>query len=65
MSDETITRPDIQMHRVRDASAISRISVNTLFEHIRAGRLKSVKIGGRRLIPETALREFLQIEDTR
>jgi excisionase family DNA binding protein len=54
-------RPDIQMHRIDDAAAISRLSRNTLYNHIKAGSLKSVRIGGRRLIPETALREFLQI----
>jgi excisionase family DNA binding protein len=55
-------RPDLQMYHVDDAAAISRLSRNTLYNQINAGRLKSVRIGGRRLIPETALREFLQID---
>jgi excisionase family DNA binding protein len=64
-SEVTNFRPDIQMHRIDDAAAISRLSRNTLYNHINAGRLKSVRIGGRRLIPETALREFLQIGELR
>jgi excisionase family DNA binding protein len=48
-------------HRVDDAAEVCGIGRSTLFEHIRHGRLKSVKIGGRRLIPDAALREFLQI----
>jgi excisionase family DNA binding protein len=61
-SDRLTIRPEIQMHRISDAAQITRLHANTIFEHIKAGRLKSVKIGGRRLIPETALREFLQIK---
>jgi hypothetical protein len=59
--EATIRRSDIQMHRIDDASAISRLSRSTL----KAGRLKSVKVGGRRLIPDSALRELLQVEEQR
>jgi excisionase family DNA binding protein len=54
---------DIKMHRIDDASAISSLSRSTLYDHIRSGRLKSIKVGGRRLIPDSALRELLQIEE--
>ena len=43
-------------HRIEDAVAVSGIGRSTLFEHIRHGRLKSIKIGGLRLIPDASLR---------
>jgi excisionase family DNA binding protein len=52
-----------QMHRIDDAVEISRLGRSTLYTYIKSGRLKSVRIGGRRLIPDSALRELLQIEE--
>jgi excisionase family DNA binding protein len=53
------------MHRIDDAFEISRLGRSTLYNHMKSGRLKSVRIGGRRLIPDSALRELLQIEESR
>ena len=50
-------------HRVEDAAKISGLSRSTIFLHIREGRLKSVKVGGARLIHDTELRHFLKIEE--
>lgn len=58
-------RPDIQMHRIDDAAAISRLSRGTIYNRIKDGSLRSVKVGKRRLIPETALRQLLQVEEAR
>jgi excisionase family DNA binding protein len=63
MKHEATNKSDIKMHRIDDASAISSLSRSTLYDHIRHGRLKSIKVGGRRLIPDSALRELLQIEE--
>jgi excisionase family DNA binding protein len=60
MKHQSIAYPRLA-HRIDDAVEVSGIGRSTLFEHIRHGRLKSVKIGGLRLIPDAALREFLQI----
>jgi predicted site-specific integrase-resolvase len=57
-------RSAIQMHGMKDASEISRLSRSTLYEHIRHGRLKkSRRVGGRRLILDADLRKFLEIEE--
>ena len=42
--------------RIRDAAIVSGLSRSTLYELLKAGKLRAVKIGGRRLI----LRESLQ-----
>jgi excisionase family DNA binding protein len=60
MKHQSVAYPRLA-HRIDDAVEVSGIGRPTLFEHIRHGRLKSVKIGGLRLIPDAALREFLQI----
>jgi excisionase family DNA binding protein len=51
-------------YRVDEASKVSGLSRSTIFEHIRTGRVGSVKVGGRRLIPATALRRLLKLEPT-
>jgi len=37
------------------------LSRSTIFEQIRAGRLHSVKQGRTRLIPESAIREYIAL----
>jgi excisionase family DNA binding protein len=49
-------------YRVDEAARISGLSRSTLFLHIKTGKVGSVKVGGRRLIPATALRRFLKLE---
>jgi excisionase family DNA binding protein len=48
-------------HSVNNAATISGLSRTTLYHHIREGRLHSVLVGGRRLIPDKALRDLLQL----
>jgi excisionase family DNA binding protein len=45
--------------RIRDASIISGLSRSTLYELLKAGRLRAVKIGGRRLILRASLEALL------
>jgi excisionase family DNA binding protein len=45
--------------RVKDASALYGLSRSTLYVLMDAGKLRSVKIGGRRLIPRDALESLL------
>ncbi len=41
--------------RIRDASIVSGLSRSTLYELLKAGKLRAVKIGGRRLILRDSL----------
>ena len=52
---------NIQLHerialRINNASVVSGLSRSTLYELLKTGKLRAVKVGGRRLI----LRESLQ-----
>jgi excisionase family DNA binding protein len=57
-------RPYIKMYSVKGASEQSDLARSTLYNFIREGKLKTVKVGGRRLIPDSALRELLQIGES-
>ncbi len=45
--------------RLAEAQAVSGLSRSTLYELIKSGRLRAVKVAGRRLIPRDALEAFL------
>ncbi len=45
--------------RVRDASIVSGLSRSTLYELLKAGKIRAVKIGGRRLILRDSLEALL------
>jgi excisionase family DNA binding protein len=47
-------------YRIDDAARVSGISRSQLYVEMNAGRLKSVKAGGRRLIMADDLRAFLE-----
>jgi excisionase family DNA binding protein len=46
-------------YRVDEAATALRLSRSGIYELIRSGKLRSVKQGRRRLIPVTALTEYL------
>jgi excisionase family DNA binding protein len=52
-------------HRVNAAADIIGVKRSTIYNLISRGKLKSVKVGGSRLIPDSALRELLQVEESR
>lgn len=52
---------DTQLYRVTDAMLMLRLSRSVLFEQLRTGRLRSVKQGRARLIPATAIREYIAL----
>jgi excisionase family DNA binding protein len=53
--------PDIALaYRVNDAVKVSGLSRGTIYKLIAANKLRSVLLGGRRLIPVDALRELLR-----
>ena len=45
--------------RIRDASIVSGLSRSTLYELLKAGKLRAVKVGGRRLILRESLEALL------
>ena len=61
MSHKTsIPKPDEKRAlRVKEASALFGLSRSTLYVLMAAGKLRSVKIGGRRLIPRDSLEAIL------
>lgn len=46
-------------YTVREACEVSGLSKTTIFHHIKEGRIRFRRVGGRTLIPSDALREFL------
>ena len=47
------------MYRVDEAAAGLRLSRSSVYELIRSGQLRTVKQGRRRLVPVTALAEYV------
>jgi excisionase family DNA binding protein len=52
---------DIQLYKVSDVMQILSLSRTVIFELLRSGRLRSVKQGRTRLIPASALREYIAL----
>jgi excisionase family DNA binding protein len=53
--------PDVALgYRVNDAAEVAGLSRGTIYNLIGEGKLRSVLVAGRRLIPADALRELLQ-----
>ncbi|MGR6914397.1 helix-turn-helix domain-containing protein [[Actinomadura] parvosata] len=52
---------DTQLYRVPDAMAKLRMSRSVIYEQLRSGRLRSVKQGRCRLIPASALAEYIAL----
>jgi excisionase family DNA binding protein len=55
--------PEVLAYRVGDAVLVSGLSRTTLYSLMAKGLLRTVKVGGRRLIPRDALAELLQPND--
>jgi len=47
-------------YSIREACDATSIGRTTLFKHIAAKRLRTVRIGGRTLIPAVSLRNFVE-----
>jgi excisionase family DNA binding protein len=48
------------LHDVREVTELTKISRTRVFEEIAAGRMKSVLVGKRRLIPHQALLDYVE-----
>lgn len=56
---KTISASERIALRIRDASIVSGLSRSTLYELLKAGKIRTVKIGGRRLILRDSLEALL------
>jgi excisionase family DNA binding protein len=50
-----------QLYRVVDAMVVLSMSRSAIYEQIRSGRLRSVTQGRRRLIPASAIAEYIAL----
>jgi excisionase family DNA binding protein len=51
--------PENRAFHVKEAAAVYRLSRSTLYKLMAAGTLRSVKLGGRRLIPRDAIEALI------
>jgi excisionase family DNA binding protein len=61
MTTDTTPRGDVQLYRVTDAVRVLNLSRTAVFELLRSGRLRSVKQGRTRLIPASAIRDYITL----
>lgn len=59
MYQDLVEAPDAQLHSVETVMTRLSLSRSGVFVLIRTGALRSVKVGRRRLVSETAIREFI------
>lgn len=52
---------DLQLYKVTDAMRVLNLSRTVIFEQLRSGRLRSVKQGRTRLIPASAIRDYVAL----
>ncbi len=53
--------PAKQLYRVRDAMVVLSLGRSAIYEQIRSGRLRSVTQGRARLIPASAIAEYVKL----
>jgi len=61
MTRSTVTVTPVA-YNVNEAAQSLRISRDKIYELIRSGRLRTVKVGRRRLVPVAALDEWMRSE---
>lgn len=59
--DPTTDIPPRLLYPVREAMALLSMSRSTIYEQIRTGRLRSVRQGSSRLIPASALHDYIAL----
>lgn len=50
-----------ELYRVTEAVALLSLSRSVIYEQLRCGRLRSVHVGRTRLIPATAIAEYIAL----
>ena len=59
--NEVAPASDKKLYRIRDAMAVLSLSRSVIYEQIRSGRLRSVTQGRSRLIPASAIAEYVAL----
>ena len=59
--ESTARQLDVQLYKVSDVMQALSMSRTVVFELLRTGRLRSVKQGRTRLIPASAIREYIAL----
>lgn len=54
-------RPEVLLYKVTDAARLLNMSRTVIFDQLRSGRLTSVKQGRLRLIPASALQNYIDL----
>ena len=52
---------DLRLYRVKDAMQMLNLSRTVIYEQLRTGRLRSVQQGRARLIPATAIADYIAL----
>jgi excisionase family DNA binding protein len=53
-----------ELYRVTEAMALLSLSRSVIYEQLRCGRLRSVHVGRTRLIPATAIADYVALLET-
>jgi excisionase family DNA binding protein len=59
MHPNSVSTSDKRALHILDAAAIYGLSRSTLYKLMSAGKLRTVKVGGRRLIPKDAIEALI------
>lgn len=59
--ESTARQLDVQLYKVSDVMQALSMSRTVVFDLLRSGRLRSVKQGRTRLIPASAIREYIAL----
>jgi len=62
MTAATLT--SARLYRIPDAMRLLSMSRTAIYEQLRSGRLRSVHQGRTRLIPDTAIRDYIALLET-
>ncbi|MBV9014012.1 MAG: helix-turn-helix domain-containing protein [Pseudonocardiales bacterium] len=60
-AESPLRQVDVQLYKVSDVMRALSMSRSVVFELLRSGRLRSVKQGRTRLIPASAIREYVAL----
>ncbi|ARE79232.1 excisionase [Streptomyces virginiae] len=53
--------PEKRLHSVEEAAELLNVGRSTAFEEIRLGRLRTVRVGRRRLVPTEYVDEYVEL----
>ncbi|KOU68885.1 excisionase [Streptomyces sp. XY66] len=56
-----MVEPERRLHSVEEAAELLNVGRSTAFEEIRLGRLRTVRVGRRRLVPTEYVDEYVEL----